>query len=72
MTWQVKDLLLSLPWHGLLLWYRFDSWPRNFYMLWAQPKGRKEGRKEGRKGRKEGRRKQGKEKEGGRKELANE
>ena len=28
----VKDLAL------LLLWCRFDHWPRNFCMLWAWPK----------------------------------
>ena len=27
----VKDLVVSLLWHG------FDAWPRNFYMPWAQP-----------------------------------
>ena len=31
----VKDLALSLQWLGLLLWYRFDPWNRNFDMLWA-------------------------------------
>ena len=34
----VKDLVLSLQQLGLLLWHRFDPWPRNFCMLWAQPK----------------------------------
>lgn len=29
----VKDLVLSLHWLGLLLWYGFDSWTRNFHML---------------------------------------
>ena len=33
----VKYLTLSLQWFGLLLWCRFDSWPRNFGMLQAQP-----------------------------------
>lgn len=28
----VKDLALSLPWLGWLLWGGFDSWPGNFYM----------------------------------------
>ena len=23
---------------GLLLWHRLDPWPRNFHVLWAQPK----------------------------------
>ena len=27
----VKDLVVSLLWHG------FDPWPRNFCMPWAQP-----------------------------------
>ena len=27
----VKDLALSLPWLGLLLWHTFDSWPRTFH-----------------------------------------
>lgn len=31
----VKDLALLLQWLGLLLWYRFDPWNRNFDMLWA-------------------------------------
>lgn len=31
-AWQVKDLALSV------LWHRFDSWPQNFHMPWAQPK----------------------------------
>ena len=30
----VKDLVVSLLWHG------FDPWPRNFCMLRAQPKRR--------------------------------
>ena len=29
----VKNLTLSLP------WCRFDPWPRNFHMAWAQAKG---------------------------------
>ena len=32
---QVKDLALSL------LWLRFDPWPGNIHMLWAQPKKKK-------------------------------
>ena len=35
---QVKDLVLSLQWLGLLLWHGFDPWPENFYILWAQQK----------------------------------
>ena len=33
----VKGPVLSLLRLGLLLWYRFDFWPGNFHMLWAQP-----------------------------------
>ena len=33
-----KDLVLSLPWLWLQLWYRFDPWPRNFHMPWVWPK----------------------------------
>ena len=29
---------MSLQWLGSLLWHGFDSWPRNFYMPWAQQK----------------------------------
>ena len=51
MAEQVKDLVWSL------LWRKFNPWPRNFHMLWAQPKERrrerqterKEGEKEGKK-----------------------
>ena len=28
----VKDTALSLQYHGLLLWHRFNPWPRNFHM----------------------------------------
>ena len=34
---QVKDLA-SLLWLGLMLWYGFDSCPRNCLMLRVQPK----------------------------------
>ena len=34
-----KDLALSL------LWCRFDCWPRNFCMLWAQPPSKKKKKK---------------------------
>ena len=27
----VEDLSLSLQQHGLLLWCKFDPWPRNFH-----------------------------------------
>ena len=33
MAQQVKDLVLSMLWLGLLLWCTFDPWPRNFHML---------------------------------------
>ena len=32
MAQRVKDLALSLLWHG------FDSWPRKFHMLEVRPK----------------------------------
>ena len=35
---RVKDLALSLQWLGLLLWWGFSSWPRNFHMLLPRPK----------------------------------
>ena len=41
MVQQVKDLVVSLQWLRSLLWCRFDSWPRNFFMLQVQPKGNK-------------------------------
>ena len=31
----VADLVLSPQQLGLLLWCRFDSWPRDFHTLWA-------------------------------------
>ena len=37
MAQQVKDLALSLQWHGSLL-CRFDSWHWNFLMSWAGQK----------------------------------
>ena len=37
MEWWVKDLALSLQWLGLLLGHGFESWARNFYMLWVRP-----------------------------------
>ena len=36
-TWQVKDLALSLLWHGLQLWHRFDPWPQNFSVPQTRP-----------------------------------
>ena len=35
---QVKDLVLSQLWLGLLLKCRFGPWPWNVYMPWAWPK----------------------------------
>ena len=34
----VKDLALLQLWHRLQLLLRFYPWPRNFHMLWVQPK----------------------------------
>ena len=34
----VKDLVLSLQQLRSLLWCGFHPWPRNFCMLWVQPK----------------------------------
>ena len=34
----VRDLALSQLWLQLQLWQGFDPWPRNFHMLWVQPK----------------------------------
>ena len=34
----VKDWVLSLLWIELLLWLKFDPWPRNSCMPQAQPK----------------------------------
>ena len=34
----VRDLALLLLWVRSLLWHRFDPWPGNFCMIWAQPK----------------------------------
>ena len=42
----VKDLGLSLQQSGWLLWRGFSPWPRNFYMLWAWPKGKEKRQKE--------------------------
>ena len=38
MVKQVKDMVLSLLWLRLLLWHRFDPWPRNFHMPGELPK----------------------------------
>ena len=35
MVQQVKDLVVSLQWLGLLLWSGFDPWPGNSHMPWA-------------------------------------
>ena len=34
---RVKDPALSRKQLRLLLWHRFDPWPRNFHMLWVHP-----------------------------------
>ena len=34
----VKNPALSLQWLRLLLWHRFNPWPRNFCMPWTKPK----------------------------------
>ena len=36
-----KESVLSPLCLGLLLWYRFSPWPRNFHMPWTWPKKRK-------------------------------
>jgi len=41
MVQQVKDPALSLQELVLLLWCGFHSWPRNFCMMWVQPKKKK-------------------------------
>ena len=41
-TQWIKGLVLSLHQLRLLLWHKLDPWPRNFHMLWVQPKKRKE------------------------------
>lgn len=38
MAQRVKDPTLLPLWLGSQLWRRFDSWPWNISMLWAQPK----------------------------------
>ena len=38
MVQQIKDLVLSLLWFGLLLWCRFSPRPGKFLMLQEQPK----------------------------------
>ena len=44
----VKDLVLSMQQLGLLLWHKFDPWPRNFHMpqVWPKKKKKKERKKE--------------------------
>ena len=34
----VKNLVLPQLWYRLQLWLKFDPWPGNFHMPWAQPK----------------------------------
>ena len=38
MAQQVKDLVVSLLWLWLLLWYGFNLWPKSLHMLQVQPK----------------------------------
>ena len=42
----VKDPALSLQQLRFLLWHRFDPWPRNLHMPWAQSKREKKKKKE--------------------------
>ena len=44
---QVKDLVFSPQQHRLMLWCRFDIWPRNLHMLQAQQKKKKKKKREG-------------------------
>ena len=46
MAQKVKNMVLSLQCLGSLLWHRFDPWPRNFYMLLAQPKTKQKQKKQ--------------------------
>jgi len=41
----IKDPVLSLKCLGSLLWHKFYPWPRNFHVLWRQPKKRKKKKK---------------------------
>ena len=42
---QVKDLVMSLQWLGLLPWCRFDLWPQNLHVHWVWTKKKKKGKK---------------------------
>ena len=70
---RVKVLVLWLQWLWLLLWHRFDPWPRDFHMprAWPKKKERKGGREEGREGERE-RKKDKKEKKGRKEERRKE
>ena len=46
MAQQVKDLVLSLLWLGLLLRCGFDLWPGNFHVLQVPPKTNKQTNKQ--------------------------
>ena len=37
----VNDLAFLLPWLRLLLWHRFNPWPRKFHILQAWEKKKK-------------------------------
>ena len=41
-TQWVGDLVSSLQWLGSLLEHGFDPWSRNFHMLWAWPKKKRQ------------------------------
>lgn len=38
MAQQVKDPALVQPWHRSQLQLAFNPWPKNFHMLWVQPR----------------------------------
>ena len=50
---QVKDPALLQLWHKWKLRLRFNPQPRNFYMPWVQPQGRKKDKKRMQKKKKE-------------------
>ena len=49
---KVEDPPLSLLWLQLLLWHRFEPWPRNFHVSPAQLKKKKKKKKKEKKKRK--------------------
>ena len=67
----VEDPRLSLQWSGLLLWHKFNPWPRNFHMPWVWKKKEKEEEgeeREGGEGRRSKRRRKREEEESKKKE----